>query len=88
MYKYKPQSSNFKKQKYSLYCMLKYVSKDDLNYNYLYHLSVEMKHNYVFEALRQLQLITFLNLGDDSEILCFKSDHSATQYKRKYIFNY
>lgn len=68
--------------------MLKYVSKDDLNYNYLYHLSVEMKHNYVFEALRQLQLITFLNLSDDSEILCFKSDHSATQYKRKYIFNY
>lgn len=50
MYKYEPQSSNFKKQKYSLYCTLKHVSKDDLNYYYLYHLSAEMKHNYGFTS--------------------------------------
>lgn len=46
MYKYEPQLSHFSKQQYSLHCTAgtEYLVK---KLNYLYHLSDEMKHNYV-----------------------------------------
>ena len=86
MYKYKPQSSHFSKQQYSLHCTVrtKYLDSQP-THNYLYDLSDEMKHDYAFTAS---VVDHVLSPEDLLETLRFKLDNYSTKYKSKYVFEY
>ena len=48
---FKPQSSHFNKQQFSLHCTVKHTSNEDSPYHYMYHLSDEMKHDSAFTSV-------------------------------------
>ena len=80
-YKYEPQSSHFNKQQYSLHCTEKHFQG---NFEYLYHLSDEKKHDHAFTAT---VVNNILEEHNDDEIIRFKSDNCSTQYKCRWVFN-
>ena len=81
-YKYEPQSSHFNKQQYSLHCMVKHFQG---NFEYLYHLSDEKKHDHAFTAT---VVNNILEEHNDDKIIRFKSDNCSTQYKCRWVFKY
>ena len=82
LFKYEPQSSHFSKQQYSLYCTVKHCD-NDTPFEYLYHLSDDMKHDHAFT---NSVVNHILENNPQSEIIHFKSDNCSTQYKCKWIF--
>ena len=84
MHKLETQSLHFSKAQYSLQCTVKQCSNSDSSpYQYLYHLSDVMWHNHAFTAAAVEHIIFLETLLD---IVRFKSDNCATQYKSKYAF--
>ena len=75
-YKFKPQSSHFNKQQFSLPCTVKQTSNEDSAHHYMYHLSDEMKHDSAFTNV----VVHHLLEQDDPEIIRLKSDNCSTQY--------
>ena len=81
-YKYEPQSSYFNKQQYSLHCT---VTHCQYNFEYLYHLSDEKRHDHAFTA----NVVGHILHEDDEDVIIrFKSDNCAAQYKCKWVFKY
>ena len=83
-HKFEPQFSHFNEQQYSLHCTVKHTNNPAMPYEYLYHLSNDMKHDYAFTSVVVDELIAS---SEDSTILRFKSDNCATQSKCKCTFN-
>ena len=79
MHKFEPQSLHFSEAQYSLHCS----NSDSSPYQYLYHLSDVMQHNHAFTAAMTEHILYLETLPD---IVRFKSDNYATQYKSKYLF--
>ena len=50
-YKFEHQSFHFNKKQYSLYCTVKHTSDKNSLYEYIYQLSDEMKHDFVFTSV-------------------------------------
>ena len=85
IHKLKPQSSLFSKAQYSLHCTVKHCSDSDtLPYQYLFHLSDAIWHNHAFTAT---VVEHYLSLETLPNIVRFRSDNCATEYKSKYVFS-
>ena len=81
-YKFAAQSCHHNQSKYSLHCTVKHTGCDTSLYEYVYHLSNDMKHDFTFTCTAVHHHLEV----DRSSTICFASDHCATQYKSKYIF--
>ena len=85
MHKFEPQSSHFSKAQYSLHCTVKHCPVPVSPYQYIYHLSDEMRHDHAFTAAVVEHI---LSLEAPPDIVRFKSDNCSTQYKSKYVFSF
>ena len=85
LFKYEPQSSHFNKSQYSLHCTVKHTGNNESPYQYLYHLSNEMKHDHAFTSA---VVNNILESNGAPPIIRLKSDNCSTQYKCKSIFRY
>ena len=81
-YKFELQSCHFNKSWYSPHCTVKHTGCDTLPYEYVSHLSLEMKHDFTFTST----VVRHLLEVDKSSTIHSKSDNCTTQCKSKYIF--
>ena len=74
-YKFEPQSSHFSKRQFSLHCTVKHTTDPNNPHLYKYHLSDEMKYDYIFTTTVLKQLIQ----ESSYDIIHIKSDNCSTQ---------
>ena len=84
--KFEPQSAHFSKKQFSLHCSVMHsCSQDFPQYQYFYHFSDVIRHDFYFSITVIKDLLTYIeNL--DMDIYRLKSDNCSIQYKCRYFF--
>ena len=64
------------------FCPVKHIRNGSLPYEYIYHLSNVMKHDFAFIS----SVVHHLLELDNPSVIPFKSNNCSTQNKSKYVF--
>ena len=82
--KYEVQSAHFNKSQYSLHLTVAHESST--NNKYIYHLSDDNTHDFAFTCKVAKDVIDWYT--SDHQVIRFKSDNCAGQYKSKRVFRF
>ena len=87
LHKKEAQSCHYNKNSYSLHCTVENVNSENRSlkspFCYLYHLSDDMKHDFVFTSTVAQSCLA---QNDLPKIIRWKSDNCGIQYKSRDVF--